>query len=421
MTHPILTTFFLLICGFATSTFAEDPRQNLAEALATKDLSQIRLAVDRVKAALGPRAGVPEVADQYMEVPREETPLTRKEIQDAAGVLLRQVERKRFWNIDIDPTQMQAPLRAPASILSASIALGRSQLWEEAIAQKQAQDTAEFLLWTQTQAGADCFPFPAAENTSQDRAMQVATQFLEKAKSKGRWEQTVRNGWIFADHGDGGLQFDNSECGVAMFEYYEWTKEPKYLESAKRAASWALNQPLCVNWNYNAFSVELLAKAYAVTNEAKYLDAAVLKATHGVLPGQLTDGPHAGRWLDPHNARPAYHYIILRALARLWHALPESHPDRQAIYQSLLLGLQTRNAEMVSKGIMTKDVSMECLLLVQHLFAKDPEFLQKTQTLEAFDRLQHLVIQQLRENKMAVGPKAWGDWLAHCYRFQTER
>ncbi len=302
---------------------------------------------------------------------------------------------------------MQAPLRAPASILSASIALGRSQLWEEAIAQKQAQDTAEFLLWTQTQAVRIAFPFLRPKTLRRTVPCKWQPSFWRRAKSKGRWEQTVRNGWIFADHGDGGLQFDNSECGVAMFEYYEWTKEPKYLESAKRAASWALNQPLCVNWNYNAFSVELLAKAYAVTNEAKYLDAAVLKATHGVLPGQLTDGPHAGRWLDPHNTRAP---PIITSYCAHWLDYGMRYPNPILIVKRFTKACFWGFRRATPRWF-PKDHDQRCLNGMP--FTRATSFRKRSGVLtedtnsgsfRSFTTLGHPAI---TENKMAVGPKAW--------------
>jgi len=98
------------------------------------------------------------------------------------------------------------------------------------------------------------------------------------------------------------LQFDNGECGIAMFDLFELTQDPRYLDSARQAANWALTRPLCTNWNYNSFSVHLLAKAYDVTQEPEYRDAALKKALLGVIPGQLIDGPRAGRWMDAHNA-----------------------------------------------------------------------------------------------------------------------
>ena len=110
-------------------------------------------------------------------------------------------------------------------------------------------------------------------------------------------DAVVRDGWIVDDQGDGGLQFDNGVCGVAMLALHAATGEARYLDAARRAADWAIAQPLSANWNYNAFSVRLLAETWRATGEARYRDAALDKARYGVMPGQLRSGPHAGRWI----------------------------------------------------------------------------------------------------------------------------
>jgi hypothetical protein len=53
------------------------------------------------------------------------------------------------------------------------------------------------------------------------------------------------------------------ECGVAVLALYEGTKEKKYLDAGRKAADWALARPLVSNWNYNSFSVYLLARPIA--------------------------------------------------------------------------------------------------------------------------------------------------------------
>jgi uncharacterized protein YyaL (SSP411 family) len=281
-----------------------------------------------------------------------------------------------------------------------------------------AKDAADFLIWAQEKAGAGCYPFPAARGTSQARAMEVATRFLEKAEKAGKLDTVVRNGWAFDDTGEGGMQFDNGECGVAMLDLYELTKDPRYLESALKAADWALARPLCTNWNYNSFSVRLLARAFALTGDGKYLDAATKKARLGVIPGQLTDGPRAGRWMDAHNSRPAYHYIMMCALGQLAAAMPPSHEHRQEIVRSLSLGLKARNAEMVSHGVMNKDHAMEALLLVNRAFAKDETFLRETKSAEALRTLALLVSDEAHLGKSPLSPGGWGQFLEFIIQSQ---
>ena len=198
-----------------------------------------------------------------------------------------------------------------------------------------------------------------------------------------------------------------------MFELYELTHDERVLASARKAADWAAARPLCPNWNYNSFSVWLLAKAHAVTGEAAYLAAAKKKGLLGVIPGQLTTGPHAGRWLDPHNARPAYHYIMLRGLAQLAAVLPKDDADRPTLVQSLKLGLQTRNEEILTQGVMTKDKAMEALLLVTQVFATDKAFLEESRSTAALDALARFVSAESLRGKHPLGPREWGLFLAY--------
>lgn len=400
----------------AAPSAANDPHVALQAALAAEDLAAVKAAVEQARRELGDQAGLPEVADQYQPVPAEARMLSSDEARQSAGKSFAKLEQMRFWKIGTDPTKLSAPLRAPASVVACMIAFHRAKLDDGHAALQQAVEAANFLMWAQEQAGAGCYPFPAAKNTSQDRAMQSATRFLQRAEATGRLGETVRAGWAFDDLGDGGLQFDNGECGVAMLELYEATQEKRYLDSALRAADWAMTRPLCTNWNYNSFSVDLLAKAHQVTRQPKYLAAALKKARLGVIPGQLTDGPRAGRWVDPHNARPAYHYIMLTALARLASELPTDHSDRPAVMQSLKAGLTARNSEILTQGVMTKDKAAECLMLVSSLLGNDKAFLAETKSTEALDALHRLASEEARRGKLPLGPRAWGDMLERCAR-----
>ena len=388
-------------------------RMMLDEVFIKEDAAAIHAAVALKKQALGDQAGMPEESDVYQPVPAEAKQLTRAEARAGMARYLRRMEQSRFWLIGVDPTTLTGPLRVPASVVGGMVTTVQAKLDGADRCLAFAKDTADFLIWAQHQAGAGCYPFPATRSGSTVRSMQAGARLMECAAKAGRLEETVRNGWIFEDHGDGGLQFDNGECGVAMFELYAITHDARYLDSARQAADWALARPLCPNWNYNAFSVQLLAKAAAVTREPKYLAAALKKARLGVMPGQLTDGPRAGRWLDPHNARPAYHYIMMGALAQLAAVMPADHPDRALVMAALTLGLQARNAEIVAQGVMTKDKAIETLLLVHALFAAQPAFLTATKTLPALDILCRLASEESRSGKLPLGPRAWGMMLVY--------
>ncbi len=81
---------------------------------------------------------------------------------------------------------------------------------------------------------------------------------------------------------------------MALYELYQVSHEKRFLMGAIDTADWAVKRSCVPNWNYNSFSVYLLATAYRVTHDSKYLKAAKEKVRLGVLPGQLLDGPTRG-------------------------------------------------------------------------------------------------------------------------------
>lgn len=383
----------------------------LRSALAKEDLAAVRAAVAAERRALGEKAGVPEVGDKHVAIPKSGRWLTPAEAQVGFTPQFAQLERLIWWRVGLDPAKLAQPLRAPASVLSGCVAVCRAKLDGAERSLAIAKDAAEFLMWAQAQAGSGVYPFPAARGTSSARAMAVAAGFLDRAEKAGKLDQVVRNGWAVDDLGDGGLQFDNGECGVAMFGLYELTRDARHLSSARKSADWAASRPLCSNWNYNSFSVYLLAKAFQVTGEKRYLEAARKKALIGVIPGQLTDGPHAGRWLDAHNARPAYHYIMLRALGQLASAMPEDDTGRAEVLRALTSGLRTRNQEIVTQGLMNKDKAIEALLLVSRWFSGEKSLLQTSITVEALEAAGRLVSEESRRGQGPLGPGEWGLFL----------
>ena len=116
--------------------------------------------------------------------------------------------------------------------------------------------------------------------------------------------------------------------------------------------------------------------------------------------------------MDPHNARPAYHYIIMQSLAALAHELPGDHAHRAEILSALSLGLKARNSEMVSQGVMNKDHAIETLLAVNREFSGDAAFLRETRSAEALDVLARLVSEEARRGKQPLSPGGWGRFLA---------
>ena len=263
---------------------------------------------------------MPETADEFQPVPATARPLTRDECCQGAARYLREIQRKKWWAIGLDPTKSEHLPREAANVIGGGVAIHAAGLDQGQSWLALAREVGDYLLWTQRQGGAGVFPFPHYVG-GRGRAFESATRLYQRAEKDGTLDKLLRNGWTIDDLGDGGLQFDNGLCGVAILELYEATREPRYLQAVKEAADWAVRQPPVPNWNYNAFSVYLLAKAARATGETRYRESAKLKARLGVYPGQLTDGPRRGRWADPHNARPSYHYILVRGIAALAAAL----------------------------------------------------------------------------------------------------
>jgi hypothetical protein len=371
--------------------------QKLAEAMRSKDQSAVRKLAAESAVMLGNLAGVPEVPDEYQQAPKEVEPLTKAEAQAGFRKILQFVQKNKWWRIGLDPTKTEHLPREVATCMMGCLAGCRANAPNADVLLKEATEAGDYLLWTQKQVGTGVIPFPAYRG-GKNRAFQAADRFLRLAERSGRLDEVVKNGWAFDDLTDGGLQFDNALCGVALFELYEVSHEKRFLMGAIDTADWAVKRSCVTNWNYNSFSVYLLATAYRVTHETKYLDAAKEKVHLGVLPGQLLDGPHKGRWADPHNARPAYHYIMVRGLTALFAVLPDDDPDRQPIADSIRAAMQARNDEFTSKGIMNVDSSLEAILLFKSLSAEQQAAIGSCQTDEALAVLERHCVSRLRKD-----------------------
>jgi hypothetical protein len=411
-----LCLLWLALCLPAPSLHAatrEQPptRKDLAAALASQDSNAVSRIVSEIRKNLGDKAGVPEIRELFRPIPVDARCLSRSEAIRAFEPCLRRIEQAKWWRVNLDPTKLQHALREPASIVSGCQLAHRAKLENSGKCLHLAREAGNFLLWAQEQAGTGVFPFPAVRGITGDNAFVAADRYLARAERERRLPEVVHNGWIINDTGDGGLQFDNGEVGVAMFELFEATGEKNYLASAVKAADWAAARPLVPNWNYNSFSVYLLAKAFAVTKLEKYRVVAIGKAQVGLLPGQLKDGPCAGRWMDGHNARPAYHYIMLRSLAQLAAVIPANDPTRVEILNALRMGLKARNRDFVERGAPNMDKALETLLMVNRMFANDRAFLAESSSDQALDLLARLVSDEYRRGELPVAPREWGMFL----------
>ena len=312
-------------------------------ALEMEDHVAVRAAVAKAISVLGPWAGNPETATRYYP-PIVTAPF---DAAKAREWWLREIDRGKRglpWenNPTGDPRAMQAGLRQAAFPLDglARTALLTPEHREELTTQVRVG--ADWLIKLQHPSGVFPFPIGPGLNPRDKVGSIVAKAILEHP-------EIVVNDWIPDDRTDGGLQFDNGLCGKALLSAWELTRDERYLAAARRAGDWAITRPLVSNWNYNAFSVGLLARLAEVTQEeerATYLAAAVKKAEAGVLPGQMP----GGRWFDAHNACAVYHNILLRELLELLHVLPADHVFRPTLLDAVKRGLNQAADETLSHG-----------------------------------------------------------------------
>jgi len=213
-----------------------------------------------------------------------------------------------------------------------------------------AQGVATILLSLQQPEGH--FPFPDLRG----RNIRFG-EMIDKQVAAGAIE--VRDDWVITADPMGGSQFDTGLCGVALLRAGATYGEADWMAAGYRAADWALVQACVVNFNYNAFSVSLLAQAYQESRNEKYLEAALGKFRLGVAPGQAPNG----RWIDSHNARTVYHIIILRAMGDLLEALP---PERLAEITEVKAVLAPALTALLSE-FATMGITVECLAELQTL------------------------------------------------------
>ena len=383
----------------------------LAAAQNAEDEAEVKRLAKNAIETLGDHAGVPELADQFREVPRNAKPLTPKELPTAFDPYIELIEKRKWWNVGLDPAKTNHLPRELATIIEGCLA---ARSVNEANAErllKIATEAGDFLVWSQDQAGTGVVPFPAVRN-GKGRPFEAAERFMRRAEKEGKLDRVVKNGWAVEDFGDGGLQFDNGLAGVALVQVFEATQDGKYKKAAIRAADWAAKRAVVTNWNYNSFSAFLLAEVYRITGDKRYLESAKKKTRLGILPGQLTEGPRKGRWADAHNARPPYHYIMVRGLAALAAVMSNDDADLAAVVESLRLALSARNPDF-EKGVFNADSSVEALIRVKMLPPHVAEKLAECKTNEALGTLERYAAEGFRARKAPLGPGAWGQLLAY--------
>lgn len=383
---------------------------SMSEAMKAEDEAGVRQQFERVIEFLGDQAGLPESPDEYRAVPENACSLSADELPTAFDTYIPYIERQKWWRIGLDPSKTNHSLREVATVIEGCLAASRISETNSEKLLAIAIEAGDFLIWTQQQAETGVLPFPAVRS-GKGRPFEVAETFYRRAEKNGTLNQVIRNGWAVEDFDDGGLQFDNGLAGVALIRLYDVTNDDRYRQASIKAADWAISRRVVTNWNYNSFSVFLLAETYRMTGNEKYLASAKKKALLGVLPGQLTEGPRRGRWADPHNARPPYHYIMIRGLAALAGVMTNDDPDLPEIVECLRLALSARNPDF-RKGIFDADSSVEALVLVKSLPPDVSEKLADCETEEALRTLERYAAERFRNGNPALSPGAWGQLLA---------
>ena len=385
----------------------------MREAQLRVDLQEVQRLARMSGTVFGERWGIPERPERYRPVPDHFEPFSTQEIREAFRPYLERTMKEKWWRIGEDPTKAKRPLREAASVLVGCIYAMRAGCDSREDLMILATDVADYLLWTQEQGNSGLFPFPASRGGNSE-PLGAAARALRRAERSGRISEMLKNGWIVNDLGDGGLQFDNGVCGVAVLEFYAYPGKPKYLESAEFAAEWALRQPVVPNWNYNSFSVYLLAELAQVTAREDLIRSAVEKARLGVYPGQIVEGPHAGRWFDPHNARLAYHYILVRSLVSLAAACEEGTPERSQAIESLKLALEAHSESFTKKGIGNVDSAMEAHLLLEQRFSASDRSIKGKGRDVPMNALEAYSVSRFRRRSLPVSPGVWGRYLNHA-------
>jgi hypothetical protein len=325
-------------------------RDALARALRLEDAAAIRASEAAVRRALGPFAGVPEVA----ETPNPPGTIAPRPSSDDLRTLRRRMSGLASGSDAARAQRME--LRTAAHLAIGLLAIVEANAPDGAAYRRQAAIELDWLLARQAPEG--YFPYPALPNAAPNlraRAARTARAHPDK----------VRGGYIYLDAD--GTQFDTGSAGYALAYGFQVLKEPRFLAGARRAADWARTFPLSPNWNYNAFSVWQLAKLFEVTRDQRDLQRAIVIAKLGVLPGQLD----SGRWSDPHNARAVYHWVMVRSLVALLRVLPRDDPDQPLLRDRTLLAIQSRVDTMLREGASTSESAKVALIEALEQFGPD--------------------------------------------------
>lgn len=289
----------------------------------------------------------PELPERY-QTSAVRSPDRRDATTLARSLWPRLVDRA-WWRSDpVTPR----PLREPAKFIQAAL-IGYELTGDPAMLDA-ASEAGDYLISVQRISQSGVFGFPVPRGNLDRPENRAAARFLAEADANGiPRDRVLREGWIIEDLGNGDLNYDNGLVGEALFSLYRASGQERFRNAAVAAAEWALTRPIVPNYNYNGFTVALLAAAYDVTAEQRYLEDALVRARLGVLSGQEREGPLAGSWIDPHNRRHVYRFIMVRQLSRLRASLPDDSTAVLELDQAIRAAVVALEREMDAGGGLT--------------------------------------------------------------------
>ena len=367
-----------------------DVRAQLSRALAARDEPAIRVAAAATACHFADRPV--ERPERYVRVEGSERALTNEEARSLAGPIFQQMAARAWWT---ERGGAPGPLRVASKYVENSLALW--ELTGDATYLNAAREAGDYLIDLQQELGSGGFGFPIPDPSSTRDEDRAGLGFLARARADGIYDQVVRKGWIIDDVGDGGLNYDAGLVGEALLSLYASTQDRRYLDAAVRTADWAMTRQLVPNWNYNGFTAVLLARIAKVTGDARYLQEAVVRARLGVLSGQVTEGARMGSWVDPHNGRLVYRFVMLGQLSRFINVMPADHPARAELQSGLLLGLLAAEKQMRDNGgIGNQESALSAYCSLREAPVSDPAFTTRNRDME--EALITHVIRGLRQS-----------------------
>ncbi len=321
----------------------------LRRALNSGDPDGLALVIRRL-ACLAPEPDT-EIDERYIDVDPWSARLSQTEVEALARRYFADLDRDSvWWDKGLRPDEIPGPLRQVAEYIRAMLIVDRYLAGVVESPVDRARRAGDYLLKAQTEAAAGLFPFPAWRGKSDERLHELSERFLSRMERDGRLAEVTRNGWVISDLGGGGLGFDNGLAGEALILLYERTGDRRYLDGAIKAGDWALAQPISENFNYNGFPALLAANLFRATGERRYLGAALGLAKTGVMSGQRRGGPYDGNWIDPHNARLNYRYLMMRQLLGVLEASAAAGVPDPDVTDSIVRGLRALESQQLQNG-----------------------------------------------------------------------